>query len=83
MSRTAGGTALGPAKPNQALTEKPGTPDSAIVGNSVRKAMRRARDELMALQAIKVTGNLVTLTIEDMREPDAAGDFDDDEPEVE
>ena len=51
--------------------------------DSVRKAMRRARDELMALQAIRVTGNLVTLTIEDMREPDAAGDFDDDEPEVE
>jgi hypothetical protein len=51
--------------------------------DSVRKAMRRARDELIALQAIKVTGSLVTLTIEDMREPEAAGDFDYDEPEVE
>lgn len=50
--------------------------------DSVRKAMRRARDELVDLSAITVNGNLVTLTIEDMIAPDAPGDFDNDDADA-
>jgi AAA domain len=59
-----------------------GKDGQAPTTDNVGKAMRRARTELVELSAITTNGNLVTLAIEDMREPDAAGDFDnDDEPD--
>jgi AAA domain len=49
--------------------------------DSVRKAMRRAREELVELRAITVSpdNRTVTLTAEDMIEPERPGEFDEDD----
>lgn len=47
--------------------------------DSVRKAMRRARDELVKLRAIKVEGGRVIPTVDDMIEPERPGEFDEED----
>jgi hypothetical protein len=53
--------------------------DEPVNPATVRQSFKRARDELERLKAVSIQGDRATVTIDDMREPAAAGDFDEDD----